>query len=389
MIIAGEVSGDMHAARLVRAIRARNPNTTFYGVGGEQMRAAGVDTMVDIADMAVVGFAEVVSKYRQLRRIFYDMLAVARSRQPDAVLLVDYPGFNLRFARRAHLMGLKTIYYICPQVWAWHQARIPKMAATLDRLIVFFPFESDYFKETGLKVDFVGNPLVDEIALAREQPHRPVPWQGEPRIALLPGSRRHEIERILPPMLAAAGLIEARHPTASFVIPVHDESAAALVRTVQAGERGGPTRCEVVIGQTLTVMGEARAALIASGTATLEAALMRCPMVITYRASFLTYLLYRALVKVDYLGLVNIVAGREIAPERVQYGGSPEQLAEAMEPLISDDAAHAAALAELDTVNRRLGPPGAADRAAAAVLETLTAWTPTRARSCDRPDAQR
>jgi lipid-A-disaccharide synthase len=371
MIIAGEVSGDMHAARLVRAIHARNPAITFYGVGGEQMRAAGVDTIVDIGDMAVVGFAEVVSKYRHLRRIFYDMLAVARSRQPDAVILVDYPGFNLRFAKRAHLMGLKTIAYVCPQVWAWHQARIPKMAATLDRLIVFFPFEPDYFKETGLQVDFVGNPLVDEIAEAREQPHRPVPWQGEPRIALLPGSRNHEIEKILPSMWAAAKLIEARHPTASFIISVHDGSAAEWVKKVQSELPDGPSHCQTVIGETRPVMGEAHAALIASGTATLEASLMRCPMVITYRASFMTYLLYRALVKVDYLGLVNIVAGREIAPERVQYGGSPEALADAIEPLISDDDAHAAALAELDTVNERLGPPGAADRAAMAVLDTV------------------
>jgi len=371
MIIAGEVSGDMHAARLVRAIRAQSPDTTFFGVGGEQMRAAGVDTIVDIADMAVVGFAEVVSKYRHLRRIFYDMLAVLRSRRPDAVILVDYPGFNLRFAKRAHLMGFKTIYYVCPQVWAWHQARIPRMAATLDRLIVFFPFEPDYFKETGLQVDFVGNPLVDEIAEAQEQLHAPLPWQGGPQIALLPGSRTHEIERILPSMLTAARLIEERHPTASFIIPVHDAPTAELVKQVQSTLPDGPARCETVIGQTRPVMGEARAALIASGTATLEASLMRCPMVITYRASFMTYLLYRALVKVDYLGLVNIVAGREIAPERIQYGGSPKDLADAIEPLISDDTAHAAALAELDEVNRRLGPPGAADRAASAVLDTL------------------
>ncbi|MBL7076231.1 MAG: lipid-A-disaccharide synthase [Kiritimatiellae bacterium] len=371
MIIAGEVSGDMHAARLVRAIREQKPDITFFGAGGEQMRAAGVDTVVDIADMAVTGFAEVVSKYRHLRSIFYDMLALLRSRRPDAVILVDYPGFNLRFAKRAHLMGFKTIYYVCPQVWAWHQARIPKMAAMLDRLIVFFPFEPDYFKETGLQVDFVGNPLVDEITEAREQPHTPLPWQGEPRIALLPGSRHHEIERILPLMWAAAKLIEERHPTASFIIPVHDEAASALVEKVQASLPPGPTRCATAIGQTRPVMGEARAALIASGTATLEASLMRCPMVITYQASFMTYLLYRAMVKVDYLGLVNIVAGREIAPERIQYGGTPENLADAIEPLISDDTAHTAALAELDAVNERLGPPGAATRAAQSVLDTI------------------
>ncbi len=373
MIIVGEASGDMHAARLVRAIRAQDPAITFFGVGGEQMRAAGVDTVVDIADMAVTGFAEVISKYRHLRRIFYDMLAVLRSRQPNAVILVDYPGFNLRFAKRAHLMGFKTIQYICPQVWAWNQARIPRMATILDRLIVFFPFEPDYFKETSLQVDFVGNPLVDEVTEAREQSPVPLPWQGEPRIALLPGSRSHEIERILPAMWEAARLIEARHPAVSFIIPVHDGSVAKLVKRVQSELPDGPSRCQTVIGQTRPVMGEARAALIASGTATLEASLMRCPMVITYRASLVTYLLYRVLAKVDYLGLVNIIAGREIAPERLQYGGTPKDLADAIDPLISDDTAHAAALAELDEVNRRLGQPGAADRAALAVLDTIEA----------------
>ncbi|MBT7065399.1 MAG: lipid-A-disaccharide synthase, partial [Verrucomicrobia bacterium] len=219
MIVAGEVSGDMHAARLVSAIRARHPEITFFGVGGDAMRAAGVDTVIDISAMAVIGISEVIRKYRHLRRVFYDMLALLRSRRPDAVILVDYPGFNLRFARRAHLMGFKTIYYICPQVWAWNRRRIPRMAATLDRLIAFFPFEPAYFKETGLQVDFVGNPLVDEVADARARPHPTLPWQGTPRIALLPGSRDHEIERILPSMWAAAAHIEARHPEASFMIP--------------------------------------------------------------------------------------------------------------------------------------------------------------------------
>lgn len=372
MIIAGEASGDMHAARLVKAIRARAPDMACFGTGGEQMRAAGVETLVDIADMAVTGFGEVISKYHRLRRIFDDMLAVLRDRRPQAVILVDYPGFNLRLAGQAHQLGFKTIYYICPQVWAWNRARIPRMAAILDRLIVFFPFEPDHFSDTGLRVDFVGHPLVDEIAEARETPHDPLPWQGAPRIALLPGSRDHEIRRILPVMCAAARLIEARHPDASFIIPVHEAPAATLAAQIMAALPAGPSRCTVLTGRTRHVMGEARAALIASGTATLEASLMRCPMVITYRASFLSYLLYRALAKVDYLGLVNIIAGREVAPERLQYGGRPDDLAAAIEPLLADDSAHTAALAELDAVNRRLGTPGATDRAAQVVLQEIT-----------------
>lgn len=371
MIITGEVSGDMHAARLVRAIRERNPAITCFGIGGEQMRAAGVDTVTDISAMAVTGVTEVIRKYRHLRRVFYDMLALLRSRRPDAVILVDYPGFNLRFARRAHQMGCKTIYYICPQVWAWNRRRIPRMAAILDRLIAFFPFEPGYFKETDLQVDSVGHPLVDEIAEARDQPHEALPWQGSPHIALLPGSRDHEIERILPSMWAAAALIEERHPEASFIIPIHSETAAALVESVLAGLPPGPARCKVVIGNTRAALQQARATLIASGTATLEASLLRCPMVITYQASAVTYWLARALVKVDYIGLVNIVAEREIARELLQFAATPRALADAMEPLIANDDAHAEALQALDEVNRRLGPPGGALRAAHAVLDAI------------------
>ncbi|NQU39596.1 MAG: lipid-A-disaccharide synthase [Lentisphaerae bacterium] len=372
MIIAGEVSGDMHGARLVRAIHAHHPEITCFGIGGEQMRAAGVETFTDISAMAVTGISEVLRKYRHLRRIFYDSLAQLRSRRPDAVILIDYPGFNLRFARRAHLMGFKTIYYICPQVWAWNRQRIPRMAATLDRLIAFFPFEAAHFDHTALQVDFVGHPLVDEIDEVRRQPHPTLPWQGTPHIALLPGSRDHEIERILPSMWAAAALIEEKHPEASFIIPVHSEAAAALVNRVLAGRPAGPTRSEIVIGHTRAVLAEARATLIASGTATLEASLLRCPMVITYQATPITYWLARALVKVKHIGLVNIVAEAEVATELLQYAATPHALAAALEPLISDNTVHAAALAALDDVNRRLGPPGGTDRAAAAVLDAIS-----------------
>jgi lipid-A-disaccharide synthase len=378
MIIAGEVSGDMHAARLVSAIRARHPEITFFGVGGDAMRAAGVDTVIDISAMAVVGISEVVRKYRHLRRVFYDMLALLRSRRPDAVILVDYPGFNLRFARRAHLMGFKTIYYICPQVWAWNQRRIPRMAATLDRLIAFFPFEPAYFKATGLQVDFVGNPLVDEVAETRTLSHPELPWQGTPRIALLPGSRDHEIERILPSMWAAAALIEARHPDASFLIPVHSATAAAQVESVVATQPTGPTRYTVVIGQTHAVLADARATLITSGTATLEASLLRCPMVITYRTTAITACLARLLIKLKHIGLVNIVAGKGVVPELLQRAATPRHLADALEPVISDDATHAATVQALDEVNRRLGAPGGALRAADVVLDAIGPISPKR-----------
>ena len=371
MVVAGEVSGDMHAASLVRALRRRAPDLEVFGIGGDAMRGAGVDTIQDINAMAVTGITEVVRKLRALRRIFYRALALARSRHPDAVILVDYPGFNLRFAARAHALGLRTIYYICPQVWAWNRGRIPRMATRLDRLIAFFPFEKDCFAGTGLTVDIVGHPLIDETDAQLAAPEPDLPWQGNPRIALLPGSRDHEIARILPPVWSAAGRIEQRHPDASFLIPAPNEDTAQLVRRHIDALRGGPARWDVLVDQAPGILRTARAAIVASGTATLEACLLRCPMVITYKTSPLTALLARLLVRIDHFGIVNIVAGREICPELLQRAATPARLADTIEPLIADDGAHAAMCAELDGVRRALGSGGAVERAADAVLDAL------------------
>ena len=218
LLIAGEVSGDMHAAGLVRAIKRRNPDVEFFGIGGDELRAAGMEIVVDARDMAVMGLAEVIKRYGFFKRVFTDMIELARARNPDAVVLVDYPGFNLRFAEQARELGIKVVYYICPQVWAWHRSRIRKMARIVNRLIVIFPFEPDVFKGTGLKVDFVGHPLVEVAEKALAEPLKDLPWNGEPKIALLPGSRRQEVERILPSMVSAAALLEKMNPAAGFII---------------------------------------------------------------------------------------------------------------------------------------------------------------------------
>ncbi|MEI6564180.1 MAG: lipid-A-disaccharide synthase, partial [bacterium] len=234
LIVAGEISGDMHAAGLVRALRETDPTLTFFGIGGPLMREAGVETLYDVKDMAVMGIVEVFKRILFFRRVFRHMEQVARERKPDAVILVDYPGFNLRFAASAHAMGLKTIYYICPQVWAWKRGRIPKMVAVLDRLMAIFPFEPKVFEGTGLKVDFVGHPLIDEIRETLQKPLTPLSWAGEPHIGILPGSRHHEIDRILPPMLAAAYLIEKQFPSASFIIPAPLKEIEDHVRRLSA-----------------------------------------------------------------------------------------------------------------------------------------------------------
>ncbi|MDP2991463.1 MAG: lipid-A-disaccharide synthase, partial [Kiritimatiellota bacterium] len=280
MIIAGEISGDMHAAALVRAIRRRRPDIECFGIGGANLRAAGMEIHYDVHDMAVLGLTEVLLRFRFFNRVFNAMLELARKRRPDAILLVDYPGFNLRFAAWAHGLGFKVLYYICPQVWAWNRGRIPRMARVVDRLLAIFPFEVDVFKDSGLRVDFVGHPLVAQAASAHAELPASLPWQGEPRIALLPGSRYHEVKRILPVMWATAARVQRQFPGAGFIIAAPSEEVADWVRAVMGSLGKGPERIAVVAGQTRQVLRQARAALVASGTATIETALMRCPMLV-------------------------------------------------------------------------------------------------------------
>ena len=371
LIVAGEVSGDMHAARLVRAILRKAPGTRIYGIGGEQLRAAGAETLYDVRDMAVMGFTEVMRRLPFFWRVFYQLRDVARERCPDAVILVDYPGFNLRFAAQAHGLGLKVIYYICPQVWAWNRRRIPRMAAIVDRLLAIFPFEKDVFAGTPLRVDFVGHPLVDEIREELEQPARPLPWTGAPRIALLPGSRAQEIERILPALCAAAVRIETRQPDAAFIIPTPSSEATRAVRTILAAQPQVPSRLEIVEGGTRQVLRQARAALVTSGTATLESALLDCPTVVVYKASGLTYFLAKRLVKLPFIGIVNVIANRRICPEFIQEAATPAHLAEALLALLDDGPARAEMRAGFAEVRALLGPGDAAERAADLLLEEV------------------
>ena len=371
LVVAGEVSGDMHAAILLRSIRRLNPSVQCYGIGGDELKAAGATLHYHVRDMAVMGFAEVVRRLPFFRRVFKRMAALARDRRPDAVILVDYPGFNLRFAREAHAMGLKVIYYICPQVWAWDRKRIPRMAASVDRLLSIFPFEPRVFASTGLRVDFVGHPLVEEIRQFMSQPPADLPWEGECRIALLPGSRAQEIERMLPVLAETARLIESRRSGASFLVPAPSPELSARIRTLLADLPRKPARIGVVEGGARDVLRQARAAFVKSGTATLEAALIGCPMVVAYKTSSLTYLLAKWLVRIPNIGIANLIAGRTICPELIQAAATPPGLAAALEPLLDDGAARSEMLRGFGEVRAALGAGNAADKAAAIIMEEL------------------
>lgn len=365
LVIAGEISGDMHAAPVVRAARDARPDLRFFGIGGDAMAAAGVEIVRHAREMAVLGLWEVLKRYGFFRRVFADMVRQLDERRPDAVLLVDYPGFNLRFAAEAKRRGIRVLYYVCPQVWAWHRSRIPRMARIVDRLFCIFPFEPEVFAGTGLDAEFVGHPLVREARRALEAPSADLPWPGEPRIALLPGSRRQEIERILPMMLEAATRLDA-----GYLLAAASEEMADLSHDLLARSARKPPRIEIVTGATREILRQARAAMVASGTATLETALMGCPMVVLYKAASLTYAIGRRLIRVPHLGMVNLIAGRELCPEFIQQA-DPDRLAGTVRELAADTPARAAMLDGLREVVARLGDGGAAERVAAELLEEI------------------
>jgi lipid-A-disaccharide synthase len=364
LIIAGEASGDMHAAPVLRNLKRSGSDLSCWGIGGPQLRDAGMELLHDVDEMDVLGFAEVIKRYSFFKAVFNEVLSEVDRRKPDAALLIDYPGFNLRLAKELKKRGIKVLYYICPQVWAWKKDRIQVMADVLDRLMVIFPFEVDVFKGVDLRVDFVGHPMVDDIRRFRSEECRPLPWTEGKKIALLPGSREQEIRRILPALLKAA--VHAKQNCQielSFIIAVpanREELVEAILR--EAGNR--PQHCVVVIDQSREVLKQADAALVASGTATLEAALLHCPTVLVYKTSALTYAIARYLINIPWLGIVNIISGREVMPERIQSGMKPKQLAADLERLIHDIPLRDAMIENFKAVEEKLGQGEPASRVA-------------------------
>jgi lipid-A-disaccharide synthase len=369
LVVAGEVSGDLHAAKVVQAVKARSPDTVFWGIGGDDLRAEGVELLQHTDRMSVMGIAEVLKHCRFLKGAFDQVLAEVDRRKPDAALLVDYPGFNLRLAAELKKRGVKVYYYICPKVWAWNKKRIPKMVKIIDRLMVVFPFEVAVFKDTDLQVDFVGNPLVAQIDEFLAMPPRELPWGSERRVALLPGSRKQEILRILPSILAAAKRLEARVPDVSFIIASPNERIEALVNEQIEQCADTPSRLVVVCGQARELMRQADAAVVTSGTATLETALLGTPQIIVYKTSPATYWFARMVLTIRHIGLVNIVAKRTVCPELIQQDATAESMADGIARLLADTAERSEMLAGYKEVRQLLGARNAAENAAEILLE--------------------
>jgi lipid-A-disaccharide synthase len=365
LLVTGEASGDLHAARLVQALRALGP-VRVRGIAGPALRAAGVESILPAEELAMVGFSEVLAKLPRILAARGKLLEEWRSFAPHAVLLVDYPGFNLRIGPALKARGARIFYYIAPQVWAWHPERAREMARWVDRLAVVFPFEEPIFRQAGVQATFVGHPLLDELA----------PEIGEaafraelgidparPMLGLLPGSRPQELARHLQPLADAAR--ELRQQRQNLVCVLALAEGLELSHSQAAALEG----IRVVRGRTRATQAFSTACAVASGTATLETALFGTPLVILYRTGFLNYAIARRLVTLPRIGLPNIVAGREVAPERIQAAANGPELARVLGRWLDDPVARADARRELAVVRQQLGGPGASARAAAMLRE--------------------
>jgi lipid-A-disaccharide synthase len=371
-ILAGEVSGDHHAAELVRRVKASDPSVTFWGCGGDEMSREGVELVHHVRDLSVMGLVEVLKRYFFFRRVFHDLLRRIRERKPALLVLVDYPGMNLRLAKILRKEGFRVLYYISPQVWAWKRGRIPTMAAVLHRLMVIFPFEVKVFEGTGLRTDYVGHPLVERADGFLKSLRSALPWKGSRRVAILPGSRLQEINLILPLMLRAAASLQQRDRNLSFIIVAANEVCEKRIRQVMSREDIRDLGLEVTRGNAWEVLRQAEAGMIASGTATLDATLMNCPMIVAYRLAPLTYEIGRRVVKIPFIGMVNLLAGREICRDFIQDKAIPEEMGHQVYRLLYDDRVRKQCLAGLAEVQRQLRDGADPDKAARILLEELS-----------------
>lgn len=371
VIVAGEASGDLHGANLVREILRLDPDIGFFGIGGDLMKDAGVNISHHVRDMAVVGFFEVINKFPLIRRAMRDMEDLLNSVKPDAVILIDYPGFNLRLARRAKALGIKVIYYISPQIWAWHKSRMDTIKEVVDKMLVVFPFEVPIYKTAGVDVEFVGHPLMDAVPLSmvRDSVRTGLGFESfDTVIGILPGSRKREVESLLPEMLKASKLLAKKISNLKLAIPVAPTLDPGYIEDMV---RGMDLDVRVFKGRAYDVMAASDVILIASGTATLEAAIVGTPMVITYRVSPVTYWLGKMLVNIEFIGLPNIVAGKGIIPELIQGDATAARMADETLKMLSNKEYLEDIKNGLKRVRQALGGPGASGRAAERLYKTL------------------
>jgi lipid-A-disaccharide synthase len=370
MVVAGEASGDLHGADLAAQILARDPGCELFGIAGERMRAAGVRALVRTEDIAGLGLAELASTIRRTLGALRQLKTIVRRERPDLVILIDFAEFNMSLARAAKRAGVPVLYYIAPQVWAWRRGRIARIIERADRLAVVLPFEAQLYARAGGRVSFVGHPLLDRVAPVQDRAAT-LKRHGLPPharlLALLPGSRRGEVRYLLRPMAEAARVLAADHG----LTPVIALAPTLTVAQLREEGRAALDGIRIVEGDTYSIVAASELALTASGTATLETALLGCPMVVAYKMSPLTYALARVLVRgVDHIAMPNILAGRELVPELIQGRATARNLIRAAENLMVEPLRTETRSALL-ALRAQLGEPGAAARVAAIALEMM------------------
>ena len=371
MIVAGEASGDLHGSNLVREALRLRPDLAFFGIGGPRMREAGVTTLVDSSEMAVVGLIEVISHFNVIWRALSTLKRIIRTDPPDLLILIDYPDFNLHLAKSAKKAGVRVLYYISPQVWAWRVGRVKKIARVVDRMAVVLPFEVPFYEKEGVPVTFVGHPLVDAVrpAMTRAAALACFGLDTERRtIGLFPGSRRGELKNLLPTILAAARLLKSRFPDSQFILPLASSLAAEDLAPYLAGSG---LDIKVVEGKGYDVMQVCDAIITVSGTVTLEIALMGVPMVIIYRVSPLTYAVGKRLVRIEHAGLCNIVAGERVVRELIQDDADPAGIAAEIGRILTDAGYVEEMRAKLAGVKAKLGSGGGSARVARLAVEMV------------------
>lgn len=358
MIIAGEASGDLHGASLVREALKMDPSLAFFGIGGSRMREAGVDILVDAAEIAVVGLVEVISHFSVISNAFCRMKKILKSDPPDLLILIDYPDFNLRLARVAKSANVKVLYYISPQVWAWRVGRVKKIGRVVDHIAVVFPFEVPFYEKEGVPVSFVGHPLVDSVCptMSRSEAQRKFALDPKRKtVGLFPGSRRQEIRNLFPVILESAELLRKQFPDVQFILPL----ASSLRRTdIDAMMSESGLDIIVVEGMGYDVMQVCDAIITVSGTVTLEIAMIGVPMAIIYKVSPLTYMIGKRLIRVDHIGICNIVAGERIVRELIQHDAIPEKIVEELARILTDGEYADSIKDKLGRVRLKLGKGG-------------------------------
>jgi len=371
MLVAGEVSGDLHGAHLVEAIHRIDPEVHFFGVGGEGLKKKRMELLYHAHSLSVVGITEALLKLPHITNVLLGLRKSLDQEKPDLVILIDFPDFNLLLARIAHQRGIPILYYISPQVWAWRPKRIELIARLVKKMVVFFPFEVPLYEAAGVDVEWVGHPLLDIVKPTLPQEVASQQFGLDPKrrtIGLLPGSRIHEVERLLPPLLVSAHLLQREIPDLQFIIPL----APGIPKTsISSQMKNISVPVNVVEGSTYDVMNLSELLITASGTATLEGAILGKPMVIVYKVSLLSYWIGKRLIRVDHIGLVNLVAGREIVPELIQKDVNPETITEEALRILKNPVLCQRMIESMAEVRKNLGEPGAAQRAARIVCSML------------------